>query len=580
MGAFNMENRYFIYCRKSSEQEDRQVLSLDSQEKVLVELAKEEHLKVIEILRESGSAHSMGRKIFTEMTMRLLKGEANGLIVWDESRIARNAADGGMIINMFDIGKIVEIRKPGKIYRNTPDDKFFLNLIFSMSKKESDDKGINVKRGLNTKAEKGWLPNGAKPGYMNDKYAEKGNKTIKTDPERFSLIRKCWELLIYQGYPIPKILKKLNNEWGYRSPPRKLIGNKPMVRSQFYRIFRDPFYYGYFEYPVKSGKWHKGSHEMMITEEEFNRAQIILGRKMAPKPHATEFAYTGLINCGECGARITAEEKWHTVCSVCKIKFNSSHKNICPNCGTKTEDMNKPVIRHYIYYHCTKRKNPNCIQKSIEVGNLENQIDNLLGEIQISDRFIKWALKHLDELNKEEIKDRNNIINNIQVTYTNCIKKLDNLTSLMISPNNIDRSLLSDEEFKKRKKEILEEKQKLESQLNDTGKRIENWLREVEEKFNFAKKAREKFNDKTTTIEEKREMMFRISSNLKLYNKNVDALLENLYEPLRRITKSEPTTKGELEPKEITEKYGKLETYWDQNPLLLLLEDSNLGPIA
>lgn len=139
----------------------------------------------------------------------------------------------------------------------------------------------------------------------------------------------------------------------------------------------------------------------------------------------------------------------------------------------------------------------------------------------------------------------------------------------MISSNNADRSLMSDDEFKNRKNEILDEKKKFEGQMNNTDKRVENWLKEVEEKFNFATQARKKFNDPKTTIEDKREMMFRISSNLKLYNKNVDALLENLYEPLRKITKGEPTTKLEFEPKEITEKYENMESYWTQNPLVL-----------
>jgi len=65
---------------------------------------------------------------------------------------------------------------------------------------------------------------------------------------------------------------------------------------------------------------------------------------MAPRPHKTQFAYSGLISCGECGARITAEEKWQTVCTSCKTKFTSTNSNICPNCGTKTEDMQGPKL--------------------------------------------------------------------------------------------------------------------------------------------------------------------------------------------------------------------------------------------
>ena len=125
-------NKYFIYCRKSSEQEDRQILSLDSQENELKKVAQEQKLSVIKTYKESGSAHVIGRPLFNEMITRLERGEAQGIIVWDESRIARNSLDGGKIIYMIDLGQIIEIYKPGKVYKNTPDDKSWLSMIFMM----------------------------------------------------------------------------------------------------------------------------------------------------------------------------------------------------------------------------------------------------------------------------------------------------------------------------------------------------------------------------------------------------------------------------------------------------------------
>jgi DNA invertase Pin-like site-specific DNA recombinase len=107
-----MEMRYFIYCRKSSEAEDRQILSLPAQVRELKEFARKNNLKVIHIFQEEKSAHRIGRPVFNEMTERIEKGEANGIIVWDESRLARNSLDGGKIIYMMDLGQIVEIVKP------------------------------------------------------------------------------------------------------------------------------------------------------------------------------------------------------------------------------------------------------------------------------------------------------------------------------------------------------------------------------------------------------------------------------------------------------------------------------------
>jgi hypothetical protein len=47
----------------------------------------------------------------------------------------------------------------------------------------------------------------------------------------------------------------------------------------------------------------------MITLDEFDRVQHLLGRPGRPRPKKQEFAFTGMIRCGECGLSITAENQ-------------------------------------------------------------------------------------------------------------------------------------------------------------------------------------------------------------------------------------------------------------------------------
>jgi len=180
--------KYILYCRKSTESEDRQVLSLDDQERELTAIEKRENLKVVERFGgagkgESHTAFKRGRPIFNLIMQKIEAGKANGLLVWHANRMARNAFDGGWIITAMDEGKLLEVVTPSRTYRNTPDDKFFLQLEFGIAKKSSDDSSVAVKRGLKTKVQMGWYPSRAPLGYLNTVTKEKGTNEIIKDPE-------------------------------------------------------------------------------------------------------------------------------------------------------------------------------------------------------------------------------------------------------------------------------------------------------------------------------------------------------------------------------------------------------------
>src|SRR3989338_7014576 len=246
----NTKIKYFIYPRKSSEQEDRQVASIDSQIRELDDVAKKDKLSVVATLEESHSAKHPGRPIFNKMIEKIEKGEANALLVWNASRISRNSIDTGKIIYLFDIEKLVEVRTPSQVFRNTPNDKFLLNLFCSQAKLENDNKGEDVKRGLRSRIHAGVFPGRAPIGYMNDKYAERGTKTILVDPERFETVRKMFDLMLSGNYTVVDIFRLINKEWKFKER-----NGKSVARSTLYKVFTNPFFYGRFEYPMGSGNW-------------------------------------------------------------------------------------------------------------------------------------------------------------------------------------------------------------------------------------------------------------------------------------------------------------------------------------
>src|SRR2546423_8413456 len=89
---------YFVYCRKSTEAEDRQVLSIESQTRELQQLAAKLNISVVEVLHESKSAKEPGRPVFNQMMQRLYRGEAAGIICWKLDRLASNPVVAGAVI--------------------------------------------------------------------------------------------------------------------------------------------------------------------------------------------------------------------------------------------------------------------------------------------------------------------------------------------------------------------------------------------------------------------------------------------------------------------------------------------------
>ncbi|MCX6774593.1 MAG: recombinase family protein [DPANN group archaeon] len=558
-------SRYFIYCRKSSESEDRQVLSIESQLNELKRLAEKLKLSIVEILCESKSAKEPGRPVFDDMLLNIKRGKADGIICWKLDRLARNPVDGGQIMWLLQQGVIKHIRAYDQEYY-PGDNVIVMSVELGMANQYILDLSKNVKRGLRAKAEKGWMPSLAPLGYLNDRSKGKGRSEIVKDPDRFNLIRNIWELMLTGHYNPLAIREIANKKWGFRT-----VHCNPLSRSIIYRIFTNPFYYGYFEYPKDSGNWYKGSYEPIITVGEYDRVQILLGRKGKPRPQKQNFAFKGLIRCGECGAMVTAERKNHIVCPSCRCKFSSNNRDDCPKCKISIEKMTDPIIRRYVYYHCTKRKHPKCTQGSIDAQQLEKQIDEYLSRIHISEGFKNWTLEHLRDGTNEEITTRESIIASQRKTYDNCLRKLDNLLQLKISPLNIDGSMLSDQEYAKRKTNLVEEKIRLEELLNDTSHRVNDWLNIAEKAFGFACNARRQFAKGSN--EEKGQILQIIGSNLTLKDKKLCIQPPKTLALIEKVVRDVPQTRGTFEPKNKGQNERELEQFYAKNPVVCGLVD-------
>jgi site-specific DNA recombinase len=545
----NVKLKYIIYCRKSSEDKDRQVISIESQERELLDYAKKNKLEVAGVFHEEKSAHKRGRPVFAETIALMEKGKANAFLVWQPNRIARNTADGGLVISHMDEGAIREVRTPFKTYTISSDDKFFLLLEFGMAKKSSDDMIVSVRRGHRTKVLQGWRNGIAPIGYLNNLDKPKGERNIVVDPERFDLVRRMFDLFLSGEYSVSK-LRAETIKWGLKTRQTKRQGNKYLQISHVYRILTQPFYYGWFwvkNEQTGEQEIHKGSHQPIITEEEFDIVQAKLGRKGKPRTRKHNLIFTGRMECGECGSMVTGEEKFQLICPKCKLKFLYLNKDMCPRCKRKIEEMRKPTMLHYIYYHCTRKKNRACVQKSIRVEELEKLIDKKLDKFRLSPLFAEWALEELASENEQTVKTQNAVIDSQQQEYKDVVAQIQNLAMLFTSPKNANGELLSLEEYEPQRKGLLDRKKRLEEAQQGIGREIEEWIDWTENSFNFAVAARVWFEKGTP--EQKRSIFASLSgSNLTFIDKELNVSLKEPLELYSRISTLYPSTKITLEP--------------------------------
>ena len=531
----NQKIKYFLYARKSSESEDRQVASIESQINELTKVAKKENLRITEILQESQSAKAPGRPVFNSMIERIKKGDAAGIICWKLDRLTRNPIDSGTLQWLLQGSIIQGIQTYERSY-DPADNVLMMNFEMGMANQFIRDLSVNTTRGLRSKAEKGWLPGVAPLGYLNNKFKIKGEKDIIPDPERFPLVRKLWDKFLTGNYSVAQVGEYAEKELGLISKRKP----KCIVKSKFYTMFTNPFYYGEFKY---GGVLYKGNHKPMITEEEFNRAQVILGnRNKAHAPH--KFAFTGMIRCGECGSAITAEEK---------IKRQKNGN-----------------VHFYTFYRCTKRKRSDCSQKYLRKEEMETQIMDILERIEIPPEFSQWAIAQLKKEADKEVGSRKSILTAQRKNYDDCLNKLNRLLEMRMNEE------ITPEEFSEKKTELNREKSRLLALVNESDSNADDWLEKAEKLFDFAASARQKFIN--GSLDDKKEILAALGSNLTLKDQILSISIQKPLILVEKAAKEINTIYKAFEPAKISQFEANFDKVFAKNPLLGERGDSNPQP--
>lgn len=493
--------RYIAYIRKSTEDDERQVLSKEAQKAKIEERFPD--LNIIDFLDESKSAFDENKRpIFSSILERIDANEADAIVAWHPDRLSRNEVEAAMITKRIRRNVIKDLKFANYTFDNSPEGIMMLQLTMSQSQYFSAKLSKDVKRGNEQKRKNGGITGKAPEGYYNDRLA----KTVHKDPERWPLLRRATEMMLTGEYSVPSILKWLNEDMGYRTIKRNKRGGGELSRASLYRVFNSVRSAGWITDPNNKDIMYPASFPPLMSQEEFDRIQDLLGSKAAKK-FATrkQFALRGLVRCGECDCMITAQ--------------------------SQEKKLKDGTINTHVYYHCTRKSKVRpCTQKYyVKEDDLYQQCEELLSQYELAPELYEWSMEALREMIQQEQPERD-AARNMQ---SNAIQDIEGQLDRLLDMST--RGMVDDETFISKNTKLRSQLKDLHEQQSKNAEKQESWYDFMTETFLRLTGATDKFINGELT--DKKEILLAIGQNPVLMNGKLSITPDEWLIPIKNNAK-------------------------------------------
>ena len=427
-----MSEKYYLYARKSTDVEDKQVLSIEAQLVELREYAKREGLQIATEFIEKKSAKTTGRPVFGKLLAQIEKNGGN-ILAWHPDRLARNSVDGGQIVYLLDSGKLGTLKFPSFWFENTSQGKFMLSIAFGQSKYYVDNLSENTRRGLRQKVRRGERPGLAPVGYINDVRT----KTVVVDKRRSPIVQEAFALYAKGDQRLEDIAAFLATK-GILTK-----SGKQFPKDKIKRMLTNPFYYGHFRY---FGEIHEGKHTPIIAKKLFDEVQATLAKRGRPQKGATApQVFCGLLRCATCNLAITAEKK---------VKHQKNGN-----------------VHEYIYYRCTrKHKTIRCTEPAVTEPDLATQLTDILHSYAMPKSWAEQLETMLAEDEKKAEQSSGVFISRAQARLASLQSKLQRLLDGYLD-QDIEQSV-----YRTKQAELMSEKKSLEEQMSKLTLASTAWI--------------------------------------------------------------------------------------------------------
>jgi site-specific DNA recombinase len=487
----NMENttkKLVAYYRVSSKRQKEEGVSIEAQQKLIRDYCKNKGYELVEEFTVDESAKTQGRKTFKKMIEVLnSQPDIEGLACEKVDRLLRgDSRDKLAIEDLVNLhGKKIHLVKESSVLHkdSKSGEKFMFDIKCAMARWYINNLSEEVKKSYDVLIDDGFYPHVPPLGY-NSKLDE---HIAIIDPAVAPFIKRAFDLCATGEYSEKKISQILFDE-GFRSRKAHKVG-----KSAIGKILHTHFYYGYFEW---KDKVYRGNHDPIISKDLFEKVQEVLSPKKK-RGYKHDFAYVGLMKCGECGNGITAETQ-----------------------------------KGHVYYRCTKPNGAkHCSQKFVREEVITEQLEEVIKAVSLGLQKIKVIKEVMSESLEDESEYHQQSLDALNTQYNELQTQSSKLLDLYI------KEKIKEEAYNNKSVELDQEIQLVNTEILKHKGADKGFHQEIEGFLAFCNQAPALFKGSSPAL--KRELLRFVVSNLILKDKIVQFSLKTPFDIVAKYSENE-----------------------------------------
>lgn len=465
------EMRFALYLRKSTEEDERQLYSIEDQEKACRNYANSQgDINIVVVFKEQQSAaYANQREEFDKMLSMVEDGKIDAIIAYHPDRLSRNMLEAGKILDMLKPAKgetvpmLQTLVFPTTAFNNDSGGRLMLAVMFSMATQYSEHLSEQVQRGIDNNLARGISSGTPKWGY------QRNELTGLYEPDKnYDFIKKGWEMIL-NGKSQAEILDYWKtHDVSYMTKTEVGKASRKVCmrhKNAVSRLFHDPIYKGVLcqkDQEVNLIELEVG-FKPMVTEEEYNQVQAMLGgNPQAHRAHKNTNEFTmlrGVVFCSECGSRLQGYLGGHGKDHKIVYYAHRNKTEASKNCPRQTETV---YIEKEIDGKKQKVKVPKEVRAKVILDALYEVLDGLKPTKADYKRYLAVANRYATEKTEELRIERQSLSGQLTQLQVNLKRENENYKNLIATLNAPQITITSTE------KQITS----LESKVIDTQNKI------------------------------------------------------------------------------------------------------------